>query len=65
MILINNVWKEFCIFAAESEGEILGSEGNLCLYPEIRNLENFGNGCMVRISQPNLYSISFLLIHIG
>lgn len=32
MHLNNNVWKEFCTFATESRGEILGLESNLCFY---------------------------------
>ena len=34
-------------------------EGNLCLYPNMQNLENFENGYKVRVSQSVLYFIVF------
>ena len=42
-----------------ARGEIWAVEGNLCLYPDMQNLENFGNGCKIRVSQSALYSVIF------
>lgn len=41
-------------------GNIRAVEGNLCLYPEIRNLENFEKGYLIRICQPILHSIGII-----